>query len=206
MTQAHPVTPRDAASLAAAHAAVAADPAAYWLSEAARLSWSRFPTVADESSFAEADFGIRWFADGELNLSVNCLDRHLATRGEKVAIVFEGDEPGEGRTLTYNELHAEVCRMANVLKAHGVAKGDRVTLYLPMIPEAAVAMLACTRIGAVHSVVFGGFSPESLANRIQDCDSRLLITADEGRRGGKRIPLKANADAAVANCPSIETV
>ena len=194
-----------AEALAARHAAVAADPHAYWLNEARRLEWSRFPTLTDESSFHETDFGIRWFADGELNLSVNCLDRHLAERGEKTAIVFEGDEPGEGRKLTYRELHGEVCRMANVLKARGVTKGDRVTLYKPMIPEAAVAMLACARIGAIHSVVFGGFSPESLGNRIQDCDSRFLITADEGTRGGKRIPLKANADQALANCPSVET-
>ena len=147
MTQTFPATPRDAAALAAAHSAVAADPAAYWLAEAGRLSWSKFPTLADESSFHEADFQVRWFADGELNLSVNCLDRHLATRGEHVAIVFEGDEPGEGRSLTYRELHGEVCRMANVLKHHGVAKGDRVTLYMPMIPEAAVAML---EIGRAH--------------------------------------------------------
>jgi len=195
-----------AEALAARHAAVGSDPHGYWLDEAKRLDWSRFPTRTDESSFAEADFGIKWFADGELNVSVNCLDRHLAERGERTAIVFEGDEPGEGRTLTYRELHGEVCRMANVLKAHGVAKGDRVTLYMPMIPEAAVAMLACARIGAIHSVVFGGFSPDSLAGRIQDCASRFVITADEGVRGGKRIPLKVNADKALENCPTVERV
>ncbi|MET0181066.1 MAG: acetate--CoA ligase [Novosphingobium sp.] len=196
-------TPRDPVALAEARAQVAADPERYWLDQAARLTWSRFPTKADESSFDEASFGIRWFADGELNLSVNCLDRHLAERGDQVAIVFEGDEPGEGRTLTYRELHGEVCRFANVLKAAGVAKGDRVTIYMPMITEAAMAMLACARIGAVHSVVFGGFSPESLAGRINDCGSTVLITADEGARGGKRIPLKANADTALESCPGV---
>ncbi len=201
-----PPTPRDSAALLAAHASVAADPDGYWLDQARRLDWTRFPMVANASSFDEANFGIAWFADGELNVSVNCLDRHLAERGDRVAVVFEGDEPGDGRTLTYRELHAEVCRMANVFKAHGARKGDRITLYMPMIPEAAMAMLACARIGAVHSVVFGGFSPESLAGRIQDCDSKLVVTADEGCRGGKRIPLKANADAAVAQCPSVASV
>ncbi|WP_068078570.1 acetate--CoA ligase, partial [Novosphingobium lentum] len=190
----------------AMHAAVASDPTAFWLGQAGRLTWDRFPTVADESSFHEGDFGVRWFGDGVLNLSVNCLDRHLATRGEQVAIVFEGDEPGEGYTLTYRQLHEDVCRFANVLKVQGVAKGDRVTIYMPMIPQAAVAMLAAARIGAVHSVVFGGFSPDSLAGRIQDCDSSVLVTADEGMRGGKRVPLKANADKALEQCPSIEKV
>ena len=189
------------------YAEAARDPEGYWRDEArATLDWiTPFDQVKD-TSFDEADFRIRWFADGELNVSANCLDRHLAERGDQVAIIWEGDEPGETRRVTYRELHAEVCRFANVLKANGVGKGDRVTLYLPMIVEAAVAMLACTRIGAIHSIVFGGFSPDSLANRIQDCDSRLVITADEGCRGGKRIPLKANVDKALAQCPGVERV
>ena len=149
---------------------------------------------------------MRWFADGVLNVSVNCLDRHLAGGGDRIAIRYEGDEPGDGYALTYRELHGEVCMMANVLKRYGIGKGDRVTLYLPMIPEAAIAMLACARIGAIHSVVFGGFSPDSLAGRIQDCDSKLLITADEGVRGSKRVPLKANADKALESCPSVKKV
>ena len=189
-----------------AYAEAAADPDTYWRREASRLDWITPFTNVKDTSFNEADFRIRWFEDGVLNVSANCLDRHLEARGDQTAIIFEGDEPGEGRRLTYRELHAEVCRFANVLKARGVRKGDRVTLYLPMIPEAAMAMLACTRIGAIHSVVFGGFSPDSLAGRIQDCDSRLVITADEGLRGGKTIPLKANVDAALMQCSGVDTV
>ena len=192
--------------LAVKHAKLAKDANRYWLDEARRLDWSRFPTVADESRYDEADFGIRWFADGVLNVSVNCLDRHLAERGEQVAIVFEGDEPGEGRSLSYRELHEEVCRFANVLKSRGATKGDRIVIYMPMVPEAAIAMLASARIGAVHSVVFGGFSPDSLADRILDCDARIVVTADEGVRGGKTIPLKANVDEALSRCPDVETV
>ena len=192
--------------LRAMQASIDSDADAFWLDEAHRLDWSVFPTKADESSFDKADFGIRWFADGALNVSVNCLDRHLDTRGDLPAIVFEGDEPGEGRTLTYRELHGQVCRFANVLKASGIGKGDRVILYMPMVPEAAIAMLACARIGAVHSVVFGGFSPDSLADRIADCDATLVVTADEGTRGGKRIPLKANVDSALERASGVDTV
>jgi acetyl-CoA synthetase len=174
------------------------DTKAFWLDQARRLDWARFPTQAGDWSFDEADFAIRWYADGELNLSVNCLDRHLAERGDRIALIFEPDEPGTGRTLTYRELHAETCRMANLLKSRGIGRGDRVMIYLPMIPEAAAAMLACARIGAIHSVVFGGFSPDSLAGRIADCDACAVITADEGVRGGKPIPLKKNVDTALA--------
>ena len=174
------------------------EPEAFWLDQARRLDWSRFPTQAGDWSFDEADFGIRWYADGELNLSVNCLDRHLAERGDRIALIFEPDEPGTGRILTYRELHAETCRMANLLKERGIRRGDRVMIYMPMIPEAAAAMLACARIGAIHSVVFGGFSPDSLAGRIADCDACAVITADEGVRGGKKILLKANVDTALA--------
>ena len=187
-------------------AAAAGDPEGYWREEAGALDWIVPFTTVKDSSFDEADFRIRWFADGQLNVSANCLDRHLATRGDQVAIVWEGDEPDETRRVTYRQLHELVCRFANVLKANGAGRGDRVTLYLPMVPEAAAAMLACTRIGAIHSIVFGGFSPESLANRIQDCDSKLVVTADEGHRGGRRVPLKANVDAALASCPGVERV
>jgi acetyl-CoA synthetase len=173
------------------------DPDAFWLDQAKRLTWDRFPTQAGDWSFNEADFGIRWYADGELNLSVNCLDRHLAQHGDRIALIFEADEPGTGHSYTYRELYEETCRFANLLKERGVGRGDRVMIYLPMIPEAAAAMLACARIGAIHSVVFGGFSPESLAGRIADCDACAVITADEGVRGGKRIPLKRNVDTAL---------
>ena len=197
----------DEAAYGRMYAASLADPDGFWLDQARRLDWERFPTVAGDWSYAAEDFHIRWFADGVLNVTTNCLDRHLATRGDDVALIWEPDEPNEEpRRYTYRELHAEVCRFANTLRAEGVAKGDRVTIYLPMIPEAAFAMLACARIGAIHSVVFGGFSPEALAGRIEDCGSRLLVTADEGRRGGKRIPLKANVDAAAARAPSLERV
>ena len=181
-------------------------PDAYWRDQAAQLDWMRpFDTVKDVS-FAADDFRIRWFDGGQINVSANCLDRHLATRGDQVAILWEGDEPGEGARITYRALHDRVCRMANVLTSLGVGRGDRVTLYLPMVPDAAAAMLACTRIGAIHSIVFGGFSPDALADRIRDCGSKLVITADEGCRGGRRIPLKANVDAALGACPSVEHV
>ena len=186
--------------------AAARDADGYWREAGGCIDWIKPYTEVKDTSFDEADFRIRWFADGTLNVSANCLDRHLDTRGDEVAIIWEGDEPGESARVTYHELHAEVCRFANVLKARGVKKGDRVTLYLPMIVEAATAMLACTRIGAIHSIVFGGFSPDSLANRIQDCDSSVVITADEGCRGGKRIPLKANVDKALESCPGVDTV
>jgi acetyl-CoA synthetase len=182
------------------------DPEGFWRKEAQRLEWIKPFTKVKNTSFDEADFGIKWFEDGEINVSFNCLDRHLATRGSETALIWEGDAPGESRRFTYAELHREVCRFANVLKGQGVRKGDRVTIYMPNMPEAAMAMLACTRIGAIHSVVFGGFSPDSLAGRIQDCDSAYVVTADEGVRGGKKIPLKANVDAALAQCPSVKSV
>ena len=182
------------------------DPDSFFTEAARRLQWMKPFTKVRDVSFNVEDFRIRWFEDGVLNVSVNCIDRHLPQRANDVALIWEGDDPAASRKITYGELHDEVCRFANVLKAHGVKKGDRVTIYLPMIPEAAYAMLACTRIGAIHSVVFGGFSPESLAGRIQDCDSSLVITADEGVRGGKRIPLKANVDQALNSCASVKTV
>ena len=180
------------------------DPEGFWGEHGKRIDWIRPYTKVKSVSFQAPDVSIKWYEDGTLNASANCLDRHLAKRGDQTAIIWEGDDPSESKSITYRELHGEVCRLANALKSLGVGKGDRVTIYMPMIPEAAVAMLATARIGAVHSVVFGGFSPDSLANRIQDCDSNCVITADEGIRGGRKIPLKANTDAALANCPSVE--
>ncbi len=175
------------------------DPDGFWLEQAKRLDWTKFPTRAGDCSFDEERFQIEWFADGQLNLSVNCLDRHLEKDGDRTAVIFEADQPGEGRRVSYRELYGETCRFANLLKSRGIGRGDRVMIYMPMIPEAAAAMLACARIGAIHSVVFGGFSPESLAGRIADCDACCVITADEGVRGGKPIPLKRNVDEALAH-------
>jgi acetyl-CoA synthetase len=196
----------DAAGYAAKYARSIDDPEGFWREESGRLDWIKPWTRLSDCSFDEADFGIKWFADGTLNVSANCLDRHLAERGDVTAIIWEGDDPAQQRRLTYRELHDEVCRFANALKVLGARKGTRVTIYMPMIPEAAVAMLACARIGAIHSVVFGGFSPEALAGRIQDCDSKFVVTADAGMRGGKTVPLKANVDEALRHCTSVEAV
>jgi len=183
------------------------DPEGFWHEEAQRIDWIKPFTTVKNASFDEDSFGIRWFEDGTLNLCHNCVDRHLTERGDQTAIIWEPDDPtDEVRTFTYRELHHEVLRYASILKGVGVKRGDRVTVYLPMIPEAAFTLLACARIGAVHSVVFAGFSPEALASRIRDCDSQFVVTADEGRRGGKRIPLKDNVDAAVAMCSGVEHV
>lgn len=174
-----------------------ADPNAFWMEEGKRIDWIKPYTQSGNWTYEYPDVSIKWFEDGTLNVSANCIDRHLATRGDQVAIIWEGDDPADDQKITYKELHGHVCRLANAMKENGVKKGDRVTLYMPMVPEAAYAMLACTRIGAVHSIVFGGFSPDALAGRIVDCDSTFVITADEGVRGGKPIPLKANVDSAV---------
>ena len=182
------------------------DPATFWAEQAENyLTWSKKWDNVLDWSFDESDIHIRWFEGGQLNVSENCLDRHLATRGDQVAIIWEGDSPNEDRKITYKELHEEVCKFANVLKSRGVKKGDRVSLYLPMIPEAAVAMLACARLGAVHSIVFGGFSPDALRDRIQGAECGVVITSDQSMRGGKRVPLKTNADKAIAQCPTVHT-
>ncbi|AIT78973.1 acetate--CoA ligase [Novosphingobium pentaromativorans] len=183
------------------------DPEGFWRQEAQRIDWIKPFSTVKQTSFHETDFGISWFTDGTLNLSANCLDRHLADRGDAIAILWEPDDPNKPeRRITYRELHDQVCRFANLLKSRGVKRGERVTIYLPMVPEAAVAMLACARIGAIHSIVFAGFSPDALAGRITDCDSRIVLTSDEGLRGGKKVPLKANVDAALAHCTSVDTV
>ncbi|MDD2704546.1 MAG: acetate--CoA ligase [Acidocella sp.] len=207
-----PVKPEIAAGALINHAQyeqmaaqAAAAPDAFWAKECKRITWIKSPTKIKNTSFT-GDVSIKWFEDGTLNAAANCLDRHLAERGDQVAIIWEGDDPNMSAKVTYRELHEKVCRLANVLTAQGVKKGDVVTIYLPMVVEAAVALLACARIGAIHSVVFGGFSPDSLANRMEDCNSVALITADEGRRGGRKVALKTNADEALKTCPSVKTV
>ncbi len=182
------------------------DPDGFWAEQSKRLHWYRQPAKIKNASFAPENVSIKWFEDGTLNCAYNCIDRHLEKRGEQTAIIWEGDDPRDDKKITYRQLHAEVCRFANVLKAQGVRKGDRVTIYMPMIPEAAYAMLACARIGAVHSVIFGGFSPDSIAGRIEDCKSTIVITADEGLRGGRKIPLKANVDAACEKAKGVTNI
>jgi acetyl-CoA synthetase len=182
------------------------DPNAFWAEQAKRVDWMKAPTKIENVSFAPGNISIKWFEDGVLNVAHNCIDRHLHKRANQTAIIWEGDDPSQSKHITYKELHDEVCRMANILRTRNVKKGDRVTIYLPMIPEAAYAMLACARIGAIHSVVFAGFSPDSLAQRINDCQSKVIITADEGLRGGKKVPLKANVDAALAKADGVDWV
>lgn len=215
MSDIHPVDPAFAArahirkdDYQRMYARSVEDPEGFWKDMSGRIDWIAPPTKIKNVSYDPKDLYIKWYEDGTLNVAANCLDRHLEKRGDKTAIIFEGDDPDESRSLTYRELHAEVCRFANTLKNLGVVKGDRVIVYLPMIPEAAVAMLACARIGAIHSVVFGGFSPDSLAGRIADSGAKLVITADEGCRGGKKIPLKANVDESLTRpqTNSVETV
>ena len=196
----------DKAGYEAMYEASIADPDAFWAEHGKRIDWMTPYSQISDVSYDASDLHISWYADGTLNAAANCLDRHLATRGNQTAIIWEGDDPADSRHITYAELHQEVCKFANALKAEGARKGDRITIYMPMIPEATVAMLACARIGAVHSVVFGGFSPDALAGRIRDCDSNMVITADEGVRGGKPVPLKANTDAALASCPDCNKV
>src|SRR6185312_9722135 len=199
----HPVQPEwkknaliDKATYDKWYAASVKDPDGFWGEHGKRIDWFRPYTKVRNASF-EGNVSIKWFEDGLTNVSYNCIDRHLEKRGDQIAIIWEGDDPSDEKKVTYKELHEQVCRFANVLKKHGVRKGDRVTIYMPMILEAAYAMFACTRIGAIHSVVFGGFSPDALAGRIVDCKSNFVITADEGLRAGKHIPLKVNTDKAV---------
>ena len=187
----------DDAKYRAMYAASVADPDAFWREHGKRIDWIKPFTKVKNTSFAPDNVSIKWFEDGITNVSVNCIDRHLPKRAKQTALIWEGDDPAHAKHITYEELSNKVNRLANALKSHGVKKGDRVTIYLPMIPEAAYAMLACARIGAVHSVVFGGFSPDSIAGRIVDAKSTVVITADEGLRGGKKVPLKANVDEAI---------
>ena len=205
--QLYPVAPEwsarahaDAKTYAAMYKRSVDDPQGFWGEHGRRLDWIKPYTKVKNTTFGPPDVSIKWFEDGTLNVSANCIDRHLAKRADQIAIIWEGDDPTQSETITYRQLHERVCKVANVLKANGVKKGDCVTIYLPMIPEAAYAMLACARIGAMHSIVFGGFSPDSLATRIDDASSKFLITADEGLRGGKAVPLKANCDAALVKC------
>jgi acetyl-CoA synthetase len=182
------------------------DPNGFWREHSQRIDWIKPPTIIKNTTFEHPNVSIKWFEDGVLNISANCIDRHLPARADQTAIIWEGDTPGTDSRITYRQLYEHVCRFANVLKAQGVKKGDRVTIYMPMVPETAYAMLACARIGAVHSVIFGGFSPDSIAGRVNDCDSHIVITADEGRRGGKTIPLKKNVDEALLKAPRVSRV
>ena len=193
----------DAAKYGSMYASSVSTPDAFWAEHGKRIDWIKPFTKVKNTSFAPGEVSIKWFEDGTTNVAMNCIDRHLAGRADQVAIIWEGDDPGESRHITYAQLHDQVCRFANVLKSHGVKKGDTVTIYLPMIPEAAYAMLACARIGAVHSIVFGGFSPDALAGRIEGCKSKVVITADEGLRGGRKVPLKVNADEAAKKAGGI---
>ncbi|MCH8889549.1 MAG: AMP-binding protein [Myxococcales bacterium] len=195
----------DAAGYDKMYAQSVDDNAAFWAEQAQRIDWIKPFTKCKDVSFARDDLHVRWFYDGTLNVCYNCVDRHLDAKGDDVAIIWEGDDPSRDLKITYRDLHERVCRFANSLKSLGAKKGDRITIYMPMIPDAAIAMLACARIGAIHSVVFGGFSPAALAGRIHDCESSIVITADEGVRGGKLIPLKANVDAA-AEHPEVTTL
>jgi acetyl-CoA synthetase len=182
------------------------DPEEFWRQQGERLDWIKTPTKIKNTRFTPNDVSIEWYSDGQLNVAANCLDRHLTNHGEEIAIIWEGDDPSESRHISYRELHQEVCQFSNALLAQGAKKGDVITLYMPMIPEAAVAMLACARIGAVHSVIFGGFSPDAIAGRVRGSNSNIVITADEGLRGGKKIGLKANVDAGLTNVDCVDTV
>src|SRR5579863_2311524 len=183
-----------------------ADPDAFWREHGRRIDWSKPYSKIRNISWEVGAVAIKWFEDGETNVAYNCIDRHLPKRANQTAIIWEGDSADESKLITYSELHEQVCRFANVLREHGVRKGDRVTIYLPMIPEAAYAMLACARIGAVHSVIFGGFSPDAIAGRIDDAKSDVVVTADEGLRGGRRVPLKANVDEALKKATGVKSV